>query len=336
MNRRAVLAGIIIGATCMTASNVEAAAPQERDATVTVSGVEIACRFTMPHGTARGAVLLVPGSLYSDVDGNYPSMNMRPHAYADLARQLGERGFVVLRMAKIGPGTGSRTIDAEAAQRHIDFLTRIDVARAGLELLRRTVATRPVIVAGHSEGAVVASLLAAGPAGSKIDGVVSLSGPALPILSILRAQVAAMVPPGVTPDMRVFDRAVAAIRAGQALAGEAKSDPQTAMLASMPEPGLAYLRSTDRVDPVSALAKVQAPVLIVQGGRDDSVPSAHADMLRAGRKTMPTEGAAFPNLTHFYKDAPPGLPPMQSMGLDTDSDPAVADAIAAWAKHLSR
>lgn len=336
MNRRAVLPSIIIGAICMTASNLEAAAPQERDAAVTVSGVEIACRFTMPQGTARGAVLLVPGSLYSDVDGNYPSMNMRPHAYADLARQLGERGFVVLRMAKIGPGTGSRTIDADAARRHIDFLTRVEVAQAGLELLRRTVATRPVIVAGHSEGAVVASLLAAGPAGSEIDGVVSLSGPALPILSILRTQVAAMVPPGVTPDMRVFDRAVAAIRAGQTLAGEAKSDPQTAMLASMPEPGLAYLRSTDRVNPVAALAKVQAPVLLVQGGRDDSVPSAHADMLRAGRKTLPTEVAAFPNLTHFYKDAPPGLPPMQSMGLDTDSDPAVADVIAAWAKHLSR
>jgi len=336
MKRRAVLASIIIGATCMTASNLEAAAPQECDATVTVSGVEIACRFTMPQGTARGAVLLVPGSLYSDVDGNYPSMNMRPHAYADLARQLGERGFVVLRMAKIGPGTGSRTIDADAARRHIDFLTRVEVAQAGLELLCRTVATRPVIVAGHSEGAVVASLLAAGPAGSEIDGVVSLSGPALPILSILRAQIIAMVSPGVTPDMTVFDRAVVAIRAGQALAGEAKSDPQTAMLASIPEPGLGYLRSTDRVDPVAALAKVQAPVLIVQGGRDDSVPATHAELLRAGRMTLPTEIVAFPNLTHFYKDAPPGLPPMQLMGLETDSDPAVADAITAWAKHLSR
>jgi hypothetical protein len=320
----------------MTASNLKAAAPQERDATITVSGVEIACRFTMPQSTANGAVLLVPGSLYSDVDGNYPSMNMRPHAYADLAQQLGERGFAVLRMAKIGPGTGSRTIDADAARRHIDFLTRVDVARAGLDLLRRTVPTRPVIVAGHSEGAVVASLLAAGPAGTVIDGVVSLSGPALPILSVLRAQVAAMSPLGVTPDMTMFDRTAAAIRAGQALPDEAKSNPQTAMLASMPEPGLAYLRSADRVDPIVALAKVQLPVLVVQGGRDDSVPAAHADMLRAGRTTLPTEVATFPNLTHFYKAAPPGLPPMQSMGLETESDPTVADAIAAWMGHLSR
>jgi hypothetical protein len=108
------------------------------------------------------------------------------------------------------------------------------------------------------------------------------------------------------------------------------------MLTSMPEQALAYLRSADRVDPVAALAKVQAPVLILQGGRDNSVPAAHADLLRKGRPSLPTNFAIFPNLNHFYKEAPPGLPPMQSMGLETDSDPAVADAIAAWANQLSR
>ncbi|MHC1479354.1 alpha/beta hydrolase [Frateuria aurantia] len=320
----------------MTASNIEAAVLQERDVRVIVSGIEIACRFTMPHGTARGAVLLVPGSLYSDVDGNYPSMNIRPHAYADLAQQLGARGFAVLRMAKIGPGTGSRTIDAEAARRHVDFLTRVEVARAGLELLGRTIPTRPIIVAGHSEGAVVASLLAAGPADTGIDGLVSLSGPALPILSIFREQIAAMTPPGVAPDMTMFDRTAAAIRAGETPSEDAKSDPQTAMLASMPEPGIAYLRSADRVNPVAALAQVKVPVLIVQGGRDDSVPSTHADMLRAGRTSLPTVVATFPNLTHFYKVAPPGLAPMQAMGLETQNDPAVADAIVAWAGDMGR
>jgi uncharacterized protein len=146
----------------------------------------------MPQGPARGAMLLVPGSLYSDVEGNCPSINMRLHAYADLARQLGERGFAVLRMAKIGPGTGSYTIDANAARRHIDFMTRVDVAQACLSLLRQTVLTRPLTVAGHSEGAVIASLLAAGPAGGVIDGVVSLSGPALPI----RDQPCAPIDPG--------------------------------------------------------------------------------------------------------------------------------------------
>lgn len=334
MNRRSFLAATLIGATCMTTKSFSAAAPGTRDCTVTVSGVEIACRFSFPGSTPKGGVLLLPGSLYSDVDGNYPSMNMRPHAYADLADQLGEQGFVVLRMAKIGPGTGSRTIDAAAAARHGNFLTRVDVAAAALNLLRQSVTARPIIVAGHSEGAVVASLLTAGKAGAEINGLVSLSGPALPILSLMRLQVAAMAPAGSTPDMAIFDRTVAAIRAGTKVPAEAKADPQTAMLGSMPEQALAYLRSIDKVDPVAALAQVRQPVLIVQGGRDYSVPASHAGILLAGRRALPTQVATFPNLTHFYKVAPGNLTPMQSMMLETTSDPAVADEIAGWIRAI--
>lgn len=51
----------------------------------------------------------------------------------------------------------------------------------GLALLQRSAPTYPVVVAGHSEGAVVASLLAEDAAGGAIDGAVSLSGPALPL-----------------------------------------------------------------------------------------------------------------------------------------------------------
>jgi len=124
-----------------------------------------------------------------------------------------------------------------------------------------------------------------------------------------------MSPPGAAPDMTMFDRTVTAIRAGELLPAEAKANPQTAMLASMPEEGLAYIHSADRVDPVTELAKVKVPVLIVQGGRDDSVPASHADMLRAARASLPTNVAAFPNLTHFYKAASPGLLPMQAIAL---------------------
>ncbi|OEZ60110.1 alpha/beta hydrolase [Duganella sp. HH105] len=311
------------------------AAPlREQDDTVTVAGVEIACRLTFPSGPARGAVLLLPGSLFSDVDGNYPTMNIKPHLYADLAAQLGERGFAVLRMAKIGPGTGSRTVDAQAGARHAVFATRAEVASAGLALLRKAAPARPLIVAGHSEGALVASLLASGPDATAIDGVVMLSGPALPILSLLREQVAAMAPPGASPDLAMLDRAIAAIRAGEPLPAGAQADPQTAMLATMPAFSLAYLRSTDLHDPVAELARVRQPVLIVQGGRDGSVPPAHAARLHEGRNKLPTELARFPELNHFYKVTPPDMPPMQSMALDTTSDPSVAERIARWAQAL--
>lgn len=310
--------------------------PSEQDADVTVSGVKIACRINLPEDTPLARLLLLPGSLYSDVDGNYPSMGMNPHAYADLARQLAARGFAVVRMAKIGPGTGSQTIDAEAAAAHGDFRMRVAVAEAGLNLLLRSADRGAVIVAGHSEGAKVANLLAQGGAADRIDGLVSLSGAAEHLLDLLRHQVSAMVPPGTTPDLGVFDRTVAAIRAGAALPPEASDDPFSAMMAGMPEAAHRYLRSVDAVDPRTEISRVPHPVLIVHGGRDESVPFAHAERLKAARGALPTETAYFPSLTHFYKHAEDGLLPMQIMALDSESDPAVAEAITGWIKQLNQ
>jgi pimeloyl-ACP methyl ester carboxylesterase len=309
---------------------------KEHDATVAVSGVEIACRINLPADPPLARLLLLPGSLYSDVDGNYPSMGMNPHAYADLARQLGARRFAVVRMAKIGPGTGSQTIDAEAASAHGDFRMRVTVAEAGLDLLLRSADQGPVIVAGHSEGAKVANLLAQGEAADRINGIVSLSGTAEHLLDLLRHQVAGMAPPGSTPDLCVFDGTVAAIRAGTALPPEASADPFSAMMAGMPEAAHRYLRSVDAIDPLAEIARVSHPVLIVHGGRDESVPFAHAERLRAARGALPTETAYFPSLTHFYKRAEDDMPPMQIMALDSESDPAVADTIVAWVAGMGK
>ncbi len=204
----------------------------------------------------------------------------------------------------------------------------------GLDLLLRSADQGPVIVAGHSEGAKVANLLAQGAAASRIDGIVSLSGAAEHLLDLLRHQVSGMAPPGVSPDLSVFDRTVAAIRTGSALPPEASSDPFSAMMAGMPEAAHHYLRTVDAVDPRAEIARVPQPVLIVHGGRDESVPFAHAERLKAARGALPTETAFFPSLTHFYKHAEEGLLPMQIMALDGESDPAVADAIVAWAVRL--
>ena len=67
------------------------------------------------------AILLVPGSLFSDVNGDYPAWNSFPHVYAHLAHQLSARGHAVYRFAKLGPGTGSVAVDAEqsAAVQHL-------------------------------------------------------------------------------------------------------------------------------------------------------------------------------------------------------------------------
>src|SRR5436309_14102254 len=206
----------------------------ETPLTLEVDGLRFPAVLTAPAaGDPVSAILLVPGSLFSDVDGDYPSWNLRPHIYADLARQLAARGHAVLRYAKPGPGTGTETVDAERAQAHIHFADRVVVARVALKALREGLGdkaskVRVWIVAGHSEGAVVASLLA--PQEPTLGGVVSLSGPSTGLLSILRDQGAAMPGGG---DFAVCGEALARIRRGEPLPPEAAKHPQTAMLATM-------------------------------------------------------------------------------------------------------
>lgn len=298
----------------------------EVDATLKVFGVSIQGRLTRPDGPIRAAMLLLPGSLYADVDGNYPMWNARPNTNRDIAAQLAGHGIAVLRQAKIGPGTGSTTFDAEAAREHQKFRTRVSVASAALEHLSRETPGCRLFVAGHSEGAVVASLLAAMP-GSPLAGVISLSGPALRLLDIMRRQAADMF---AGADLALLDRCHAAIRAGQPLPPEAAANPTTQMLATMPPEALAYIRDIDTVDPCAAIAKVPQRMLLVQGGRDQSVSPEQVDQLAKARGERPTMIARFPDLQHMYKRAEPGMNAMQSFMLASETDPAVTEAIADW------
>jgi pimeloyl-ACP methyl ester carboxylesterase len=189
----------------------------EQDATLEIDGARIPGRITLPAEAARASVLMLPGSLFSDGDGDYPAWNVRPHVYRDLAHQLAALGVATMRQAKIGPGTGSETVDPSAALAHQHFSNRVVVARAAVARLRGAVSGARIYVAGHSEGAVVASLLCAD---ADVDGLISLSGPALRIMDIMRAQSMAMMPGA---DMSGFDAAVADLRAGRGLDDTARA-----------------------------------------------------------------------------------------------------------------
>ncbi|HET7464737.1 MAG TPA: alpha/beta hydrolase [Longimicrobium sp.] len=318
---------------------IEAAPAAERALKVVVEGMSFPAVLAVPTGLAAGAVLLVPGSLFSDANGDYPAWNVRPHVYAHLARQLAAAGWASLRYAKPGPGTGTETTDAAAAAAHHRFTTRVTVARAALETMRREladdgVATPRVIVAGHSEGAVVAFLLAQDA--PSIDGVVSLSGPSVGLLGIMREQVGDVLPPGASVDEALanFDAAMAHVHRGEPIPPELIGKPGTMMLGNVDAAGWAYIRQVDAVDPAAEAARVPQPMLIVQGGSDTSVREHHAHRIAAARGDRPTEVAFFPELQHFFKPLPPGTPPMQAFALEGDTDPRVVEAIDRWGRAI--
>jgi len=306
-------------------------------------GWTIPAAITLPaSGAPEGLVVLVPGSLYSDVDGDYPMFNARPHTQRDLAHQLAALGHAVIRYAKRGPGTGAELVDPARQEESRRFRARVDVMDAALALLRARLgeagAELPSVVAGHSEGAVVVSMAA--ERGRPPDGVVLLSGPSIGIFGIMREQLP--LPPGSPPAAyAAYDRAVATVRAGGSMPELDPADPtlqSLAFVARAGEVGVRYMAQIDAVDPVATLKRVMQPVLIVQGGRDASVPPHHADALSTAREAtgLPTDVAFFPTLTHMYKVAPEGIDPMAAFMLDTDSDPAVSAAIDAWIRRTFR
>jgi hypothetical protein len=321
--------------------------------TLAVSGWSIPAALTLPaavavSATIPSAILLVPGSLFADVNGDYPSWNSFPHVYAHLAQQLASLGHAVYRFAKLGPGTGSAATDADLAAQVRTWDGRRTIAAAALESMRSELASRGIraertIVAGHSEGSVVVSRLAASDAGDTIDAVVLLAGPSVGILEIMREQNGSMVPQDQRDAAtRTLDEVIGYVRRGERPPVELAAGQQfgAGALVNMPDEALRYMREVDATDPVAVARTLMQPVLVVQGGNDDSVPKHHGERLRDALLDRPTKAGSteylfVPDVTHMFKVVPPGTPAQEAFGFPGPTDERVTSGIDRWIGGLS-
>jgi hypothetical protein len=319
-------------------------------------GYRLPTALTLPAGQeVAWGIILIPGSMGNDVDGNYPEMHMNPHMYADLARQLAQHGHAVLRYAKHWAGTGSVVVDEERAKAHRAFPRQQYIAVAAISKLRELVPqAKGLAVAGHSEGSVHGAIISQRPE-LGVDAFISLSGPALRFMDLFihRARDLAREQ-GEIIDFGAFKvnaanyiRAFELIRAGEPFTPEIKADPTLEFFVKSwdgdsPQAWEArqFMRDYDAVDPCVEIARVPCPVLIVQGGMDES--GVHADnggMLYQARRAVHPETtrlAFFPELQHFYKRVEPGMDAQLSMALDGETDARVSEAISAWLDDLRK
>jgi dipeptidyl aminopeptidase/acylaminoacyl peptidase len=150
----------------------------------TPMGHTLAGTLTLPRGASRGhpvgAIVTITGSGPSDRDEYLGIQDYRP--FRQIADSLGRRGIAVLRMDDRGTGASGGTFDRATSE---DFAQDI---RAGLAYLR----TRPEIdakqlgVLGHSEGAVIAPIVATQE--STLKALVLLAGVARPVGLAAKAQ----------------------------------------------------------------------------------------------------------------------------------------------------
>ncbi|PZU88356.1 MAG: alpha/beta hydrolase [Shinella sp.] len=244
--------------------------------------------LTLPEGAEQiPAALILPGSGPVDRNGNLPNGNNE--SLKLLAHALAERHVATLRIDKRGIGE-SRA--AALREDDLRFDTYVDDAIGWLRQLRDEPRVKAIYLVGHSEGALVATLVAQK---ADIAGVVLLAGAGEPAGKVIRRQ---LVASGLPIPLRIrSDEILASLEHGE----HAADIPSE--LAALYRPSVqSYMISWLSLDPAGELAKLSCPVLIVQGTSDLQISMDDAKLLAAASPAARL--VAVEGMNHVLKSPP--------------------------------
>ena len=218
--------------------------------------------------TPPPVVLIIAGSGPTDRNGNNPASG-RLDNLKRLALLLAGEHIASVRFDKRGVAASQPATPDErdlSVERYV-----ADVVAWG-HTLKADPRFGPLILLGHSEGALIASL-AAEQAGA--SAVITVAGSGRPVAQVLREQLAQRLPPAqLARGNAVIDR----LQAGQT------SLDVPAPLHEVFRPSVQpYLISLLRQDPAAAFARLSMPALILQGRNDVQVDVADAERLKAAK-----------------------------------------------------
>jgi pimeloyl-ACP methyl ester carboxylesterase len=242
----------------------------EEAATLKTSMGTLHGTLLVPKGKKQvPVVLLISGSGPTDRDGNSVALPGKNDSLKMLAEGLAARGIASLRYDKRGIGE-SRGVGPE--EKDLRFEMYVDDAAAWAAKLKRDRRFSRVVIAGHSEGALIGTIAAQRGAAAAL---VSIAGVGRPADVVLRMQLIGRLP----PDLRgISDRTLDALKSGKTV------DDVPQSLSMLYRPSVQpYLISWFRYDPAAEIAKLTIPVLIVQGTTDIQVTIDDARALAAAK-----------------------------------------------------
>ena len=229
-------------------------------------------------------VLLIAGSGPTDREGN--NMYMKNNSAKMIAEALLNNNIASLRYDKRGI---AESADAGPDEKDLRFDQYVDDAAAWIRLLKADKRFSKVIVAGHSEGSLI-GMIAAKDAGA--DAFISIAGAGRPADMILKEQLKSQ-PPMVT---QLCYPIIDSLKKGKLV----DSVPQ--MLYTLFRPGVQpYMISWFRYDPQAEIAKLEIPVLILQGTTDIQVSESDAKALFNANKKA--EYHLINGMNHVLKEA---------------------------------
>jgi len=248
-------------------------------------------------------ILMIAGSGPTDRDGNSPT-GLHSDSYKLLAEGLAAKGITSLRVDKRGIGESKEAMTAES---NLRFQTYADDARDWMAALRQRTGAPCVWLLGHSEGALVAEVVAQDQ--SSVCGLVLLSGAGRTAGDLLRVQFGQQLRDPLK--QQAFDT-VAALEKGQAVAA-----PPPQLMALFRPSVQPYLISWLPLDPAALLSRIKRPVLILQGDTDLQVSVEDARLLAAAKPDAKL--VILPGVNHILKLAPAE----RAANLATYTDPAL-------------
>jgi len=235
------------------------------------------------YAEKKTVALIIAGSGPTDRNGNNPVMSN--NALKLLAHGLLENNISSFRYDKRGVGKSAQEALNESDLR---FETYIDDAIACVEFLKALNTFNEIIIIGHSEGSLIGMVV------SQLDSVdkfISLAGSAIPIAELLRQQLKAQP--------SVAEQAIPIL--DQLLQGETVDNvPES--LQSLFRPSIQpYMISRMNYEPQVELAKLDKPILAVQGTTDIQIRSEDVDFLAKANSRV--EVVVLEKMNHVLKTA---------------------------------
>ena len=308
----------------------------DQEVTFESGGLTIHASLRMPAGATGNvpAVVLLAGSGPTDRNGDSTLMKGSIGTLSWLADRFAAEGVASLRYDKLGTGaTGLGDVASKPTE--VDFDVFVHEARDALKYLadQPGIDTTRLILGGHSEGGLIAMVIADDPADAPpTTGVALFAPPTERYLDLVTAQVKGQTKAAVASgamsaaaagafDDRL-DAAVAAVRAGQALPADLPKELTSVFNATTTR----FLQQADQQDPTALAAGLGPPhhVLLTCAEKDIQVP---CDGVRSLQERFPAGAStfvSFPNTDHVLKD----IGAATSDGRDYTKDLPFTDALA--------
>ncbi|WP_426064935.1 alpha/beta hydrolase [Flavobacterium sp. DSP2-3-1] len=226
-------------------------------------------------------VILIAGSGPTDRDGNQKGLTNNSLKYVSEA--LAKNDIAVFSYDKrIIAQMKSKTVN-EAALTFDDFITD---ATSVLLFFKNKKKYNKIIIAGHSEGSLIGMIAA----NEKADAFISLAGAGRTIDAVLVDQITKQAPFLKEETQKNLD----ILKSGKTF------ELKNPMLASIFRESIqSYMISWIQYNPQIEIAKLQMPVLVINGTKDLQVAVSEAELLKKAKPEA--ELVLIENMNHIFK-----------------------------------